>query len=82
MTLANDVCLTVNNIGPQTNFPVPEGILDYHGTNYIALSLWAQDEDGASVPSFALQANADIISGYTPPALSPQPSWSLRADAY
>lgn len=25
----------VANMGPQSSFPVPEGILDYHGTKYV-----------------------------------------------
>lgn len=24
----------MNNLGPQTTFPVPEGILDYNGINF------------------------------------------------
>lgn len=43
----------VNNIGPQKAFPVPEGILNYHGTNWVALTLWAQDEGGAKVDGLA-----------------------------
>lgn len=39
----------VNHIGPQTSFPVPEGILNYRGTNWIGLSLWAHGEDGAKL---------------------------------
>ncbi|RYP72146.1 hypothetical protein DL771_004380 [Monosporascus sp. 5C6A] len=38
---ANATAEDVNNLGPQTRFPVPEGILNYSGTNYQALTLWA-----------------------------------------
>ncbi|KAJ7874468.1 galactose-binding domain-like protein, partial [Mycena leptocephala] len=31
----------IANIGPQTAFPVHEGILNYHGQNTVVLSLWA-----------------------------------------
>ncbi|KAF7353098.1 Beta-galactosidase [Mycena venus] len=33
----------VNNIGPQTSFPVPQGILNYNGVNTLGISLWAAD---------------------------------------
>jgi len=32
----------VNNIGPQTNFTVPQDILDYYGKNWLAVEIWAQ----------------------------------------
>lgn len=44
----------VNNIGPQTKFPVPEGILNYQGTNWVAVTLWAQESEGARPDSFEL----------------------------
>jgi len=28
-------------LGPQSVFPVPQGILDYDGPNTVAISLWA-----------------------------------------
>ncbi|KAF7297199.1 Glycoside hydrolase family 35 protein [Mycena indigotica] len=31
----------VGNLGPQFKFPVHQGILDYHGTNTVAVALWA-----------------------------------------
>ncbi|KAL9596464.1 MAG: hypothetical protein Q9219_005770 [cf. Caloplaca sp. 3 TL-2023] len=72
----------VNNIGPQTSFPVPEGILNYHGINYIALSLWALDAAGAKVQDLQLVETAVIQSGYGPVALSPMPSYEQRKGAY
>ena len=74
--------LLVNNIGPQTVFPVPEGILDYHGTNYVALTLWALDAAGAKLTDLELMADATVLSGYSPPALSPMPAWQQRPGAY
>ena len=72
----------MNHIGPQTSFPVPEGILNYHGTNYIALSLWAQAPGGAKVESLALEATAVIESGYGDVELAPMPAYRPRPDAY
>ncbi|KAJ3918285.1 galactose-binding domain-like protein, partial [Lentinula edodes] len=31
----------VANLGPQSKFPVHEGILDYHGKNTVAVALWS-----------------------------------------
>ncbi|KAG7091627.1 hypothetical protein E1B28_010647 [Marasmius oreades] len=31
----------VGNLGPQTKFPVHEGILDYQGSNTVAVAVWA-----------------------------------------
>ncbi|OBT57300.1 hypothetical protein VE04_01746 [Pseudogymnoascus sp. 24MN13] len=39
----------IPHIGNQITFPVFPGILDYHGDNTIAVSLWAQDAAGASL---------------------------------
>lgn len=72
----------VHNIGPQDVFPVPEGIFDYHGNNYVALSLWALKEGGAKVDGFKLIAGHAIQSGYGPVELSPQPGWGKREGAY
>ena len=53
---------SVSNIGPQTSYPVPEGILNHHGTNYVALTLWALDPTGAAIPDLILSADAMIQS--------------------
>ncbi|KAF3017177.1 hypothetical protein E8E14_011982 [Neopestalotiopsis sp. 37M] len=36
-------------VGSTSRFPVPPGILDYSGQNTIAIALWAQDDEGASL---------------------------------
>jgi hypothetical protein len=73
---------TVNNLGPQTAFPVPEGILNHDGNNYIALTLWALDSEGAKLSNFELVTQMPVLSGYQKPVLAPQPGWTLRDDAY
>ncbi|KAL4876298.1 putative beta-galactosidase A [Aspergillus karnatakaensis] len=45
----------VNTVGPQTRYPVPEGILNYRGKNWIAVTLWAQEDQGAKLESFTLE---------------------------
>jgi len=75
-------CETVNNLGPQTTFPVSEGILNYNGTNYITLTLWAVNGTGAQLSDLQLVPQMPVLSGYSKPALSPQPAYSPRAGAY
>lgn len=60
----------VNHLGPQTRFPVPEGILDYSGQNFIAVTLWAQQAGGAKLGGLELVADAVIQSGYQKPRMS------------
>ncbi|KAK3617883.1 hypothetical protein LTR56_025015 [Elasticomyces elasticus] len=76
----------INNLGPQTAFPIPQGILNYQGENTVALTLWALEAKGAHVGSFALQANDVVQSiGYfdSNSAIYPaQPVWQKRQDAY
>ncbi|KAJ5291809.1 hypothetical protein N7478_001060 [Penicillium angulare] len=72
----------INNLGPQLSYPVPEGILNYSGTNYIALSLWAQDEEGARLGGIDLVPTAIIRSGYRTPNAAPQPAWTRRPGVY
>lgn len=80
--LANIFILKVNNLGPQTNFPVPEGILNHHGPNSIALTLWSLDSEGAKIGGFELIPNAQIWSGYRQPAFVDGGRWSERAGVY
>ncbi|EMC91653.1 glycoside hydrolase family 35 protein [Baudoinia panamericana UAMH 10762] len=72
----------VHNIGPQDAFPVPEGIWNYHGSNYVAVSLWSLEAAGAKVGNLSLVAGSVIQSGYGPVSLSPMTGWSPRAGAY
>lgn len=61
--------LLVNNIGPQVSYPIPEGILNHHGENYVALTLWSLEPNGAKLAGLSLRAGAVVQSGYTKPAL-------------
>ncbi|KAG6841701.1 hypothetical protein C0991_007973 [Blastosporella zonata] len=49
----------VANIGPQTSFPVHQGIFNYNGENVIAVSLWAlgDQEEDLKIPTLRLVAN-------------------------
>ena len=72
----------VHNIGPQDSFSVPEGILNYHGTNWITVSLWALDAGGAKIEGLELVAGEVVQTARAPVALSPMPGWKQRVGAY
>ncbi|GAB7350686.1 hypothetical protein MBLNU459_g1248t1 [Dothideomycetes sp. NU459] len=72
----------VHNIGPQNAFPVPQGIWNYDGSNYLAISLWALEAGGAKVTNLTLTAGPVIQSGYGPVKLSPLTGWTEREGAY
>lgn len=63
-------------------FPVPKGILNHHGINYVSVTLWALEDAGAELQSLDLIPQMPIWSGYSRPAPSPQPAWSYRKGAY
>ncbi|KAE8380239.1 glycoside hydrolase superfamily [Aspergillus bertholletiae] len=73
----------VNNLGPQTDFPVPEGILNYNGINHIAVTLWGLDGGAALGPKgLHLVASRPIWSGYRKPVAVEWPRYVERAEAY
>lgn len=72
----------VNNVGPQTAFPVPQGILNYQGTNWVAVTLWAQQSEGAKLDNFELVAETPVLTALTGITSSPQPKYTKREGAY
>jgi hypothetical protein len=72
----------IHHLGPQTKFPVPEGIWDYHGKNWIAVSLWAMEEGGAKLNNIKLIAGPVIQTGYTGIEKVDAPRWSPRPGVY
>ncbi|GAB1521035.1 hypothetical protein RhiTH_004126 [Rhizoctonia solani] len=52
----------VSNFGPQTVYPVPEGILDRRGENNVVLVLWSLDGAGAKVANVELIATNVLFS--------------------
>ncbi|CZS89191.1 probable beta-galactosidase [Rhynchosporium agropyri] len=72
----------VNNIGPQTDFAVPEGVLNYHGQNWLAIELWAQQATGAHLTEFALKAGTPVWTSMDRPEMVPRPAYSKRLGAY
>lgn len=68
----------VSNIGPQTSFPVPEGILNHRGTNWVAVSLWALEPQGARLSSFELSHETPVKTGMNEVEASEQPKYQER----
>ncbi|KAH6653967.1 family 35 glycosyl hydrolase [Truncatella angustata] len=44
----------VPHLGPQTRFPIPPGVLNNKGDNRLAVSVWAQTDDGAKLDGVTL----------------------------
>ena len=72
-----------NNIGPQTSYPVPEGILNYRGPNWIGLSLWALQSEGAKLEEgFELVYGTPVNTGMAEVKPAEQPKYKQRKGAY
>lgn len=73
----------VHNIGPQDTFPVPEGIFNFHGRNFLAVSLWALDGQGAKVEGLRLRSKGMVVqTGMERVRNSPFGRWRGRRGAY
>lgn len=72
----------VNNIGPQSKFPVPQGILNYYGQNWIAIEVWAQQASGAKLASLSLEPGTVASTSLEAPKLVEITNWTKRDGAY
>ncbi|KAK6081556.1 glycosyl hydrolase family 35 [Seiridium cupressi] len=72
----------ISHIGPQTRFPVPEGILNYRGENWIALAIWTMEDKVTRVTNFTLEAGTPVLTGRSPVNLVDSPAWTEREGAY
>lgn len=70
------------HIGPQTVFPVPPGIINNRGVNSIAVSIWAQTEEGARLDEVKLVSYGlyQTDYGYSRDWSALQPGWSDRSE--
>ncbi|KAL3460074.1 glycoside hydrolase superfamily [Aspergillus heterothallicus] len=73
-----------SNLGPQTEFPVPEGILNYRGKNTIALTLWSLEGEGTQVAldGISLKAGTPVRTSRPEVKLVDSPKWTERKDVY
>ncbi|THC91551.1 hypothetical protein EYZ11_008991 [Aspergillus tanneri] len=67
----------ISNIGPQTSYPVPEGILNYRGTNWIAVSLWAMESEGAKL-DIEMAKTTPVLTGMDEIKAAEQPKYQAR----
>ncbi|KAM0327577.1 hypothetical protein ACHAQA_005870 [Verticillium albo-atrum] len=72
----------VPHIGPQARFPVPEGILNYHGVNTVGITLWAMEEGGARIEGLGWDVSMVTASGFGKIRLTEAPEWEERKGAY
>ena len=54
----------IPQIGPQTRFPFPPGVLNNQGSNTLAISLWAQTDTGAQLSNVTLFSYGVYESGF------------------
>ncbi|MGW4897809.1 beta-galactosidase [Kitasatospora sp. NPDC004240] len=55
----------INDLGPQTRFPIPGGILDGDGTNTIAIAVWNTDTAGGGLGKVELESYGTLLSPLT-----------------
>jgi len=65
----------VGNLGPQSKFPVHEGILNYRGLNTVAVALWAMIPDVTISPDLQLTLDA-VYDGGVGNVVTNNPVWS------
>ncbi|KAF9561800.1 glycoside hydrolase family 35 protein [Agrocybe pediades] len=65
----------VGNLGPQSKFPVHEGILDYQGENTVAVALWSMTPNATVSPNLQLVLDA-VYDGGVGNVETNNPKWS------
>ncbi|KAJ3755135.1 glycoside hydrolase family 35 protein [Lentinula raphanica] len=53
----------IANLGPQSKFPVHEGILNYHGENTVAIALWSMTPNATIAPQLKLVVDGIFRGG-------------------
>lgn len=72
-----------SNVGPQTAFPIAEGVLRYNGENWLGIVVWALGEGGAKVPGLEWVLGATpVVTGRGAVVDVEAPAWVERAGAY
>ncbi|KAJ3571523.1 hypothetical protein NP233_g3704 [Leucocoprinus birnbaumii] len=65
----------VGNLGPQSKFPVHEGILNYRGSNTVAVALWALTPNVTVAPNLQLTLD-NVYEGGVGNVQVDNPAWS------
>lgn len=72
-----------SNVGPQTEFYVPEGILNYDGENWLGVTVWALEGDGAKIPALNWTiGSTPVLTGRETVTVVDAPAWTQRPGAY
>ncbi|OZJ03275.1 hypothetical protein BZG36_03749 [Bifiguratus adelaidae] len=66
-----------NNLGPQTLFYVPEGILNYHGQNTMAVAVIPLEKAAVKSPQITLKSYGTFTTDLTVTSVN-SPAWSPR----
>ncbi|KAI8800634.1 glycoside hydrolase superfamily [Cladochytrium replicatum] len=78
----------INNFGPQTEFPIPEGILNHRGHNTLAIAVWDFSEKdvllpvSSYVPVFLKAVNGVYVYGGPPVGLVDSPGYDEKVYGY
>ena len=72
----------VSHLGPQEVYPVPEGILDHRGLNWLGMTIWSLDEDGARLGGLELVSSMPVMSGMRRRWVVEGERWGLRQGGY
>ncbi|KAJ9611262.1 hypothetical protein H2200_004445 [Cladophialophora chaetospira] len=72
----------INHIGPQMSYPVPQGILNYNGTNWLSLTLWVHETGGAKLDDFELVYDRPILTSMSEVAYVGGTAYAARQGAY
>lgn len=73
----------VSNVGPQQQFPVPQGVLDYQGTNWLGITLWSLEDGGATVDGLKLNVDGEpVMTALKDIAVVDMPAYEKREGAY
>ncbi|KAH8108699.1 glycoside hydrolase family 35 protein [Phellopilus nigrolimitatus] len=67
----------VANLGPQTKFPVQQGILDFKGENTVAIALWSMLPNGSVSPTLNLEVDG-VLEGGVGGIVTNNPGFSSR----
>jgi len=67
----------VGNLGPQSKFPVHEGILNYRGSNTVAVALWAMTPNVPITPNLQLTLDS-VYEGGVGNVQVNNPVWSSQ----
>ncbi|KAI1322546.1 family 35 glycosyl hydrolase [Xylariaceae sp. FL0255] len=70
----------VPQLGPQTRFPIPPGVINNKGLNTLGMSLWAQTDEGAKLSEVTLFSYGQYQTGFnfTQDWTYLQPGWTNR----